>query len=128
MRIFFAVITFLLSLSTALAQNDFSPLSLVGRWSITAQHPDGTPISVNVVLTQNQKFTSTTAAQGKPFNTATGTWAISGRTLTWRYDAAPGSTSNAAVTDSDEIISADADKLVLRSKLSGKQQEYLRVK
>jgi hypothetical protein len=64
----------------------------------------------------------------KPFWQYSGTWSVAGRTLTWRYEASTLAQAPAGTIDTDEIVSVDRSKLVLLSKLSGKQNEFLRAK
>ena len=72
------------------------------------------------------RFSGSATVDGKPFMAYSGTWSVSGKTLTWRYESNTGPVPVPGTTDEDEIVSVSADKLVLRSKLSNKQQEFLR--
>ncbi len=82
----------------------------------------------HVVFTQNMHFFASSTVDGKTFLDFDGTWSVSGNTLAWRYRTSSGSTPVPETTDTDEIVSIDASKLVLRSSLSGKQQEYIRAR
>ena len=82
----------------------------------------------HVVFTQNMHFFASSAVDGKTFRDFEGTWSVSGNTLAWRYRTSSGLTPVPGTTDTDEIVSIDATKLVLRSSLSGKQQEYIRAR
>ena len=128
LRFLFACTLLLATLTSAGAQGvgEISPLTLVGRWTASAQHPDGTLVVSNVTFTQNQKFSGNTEVRGRAVATYTGTWSISGRTLTWRYETNSGLSLAQGATDTDDIVSIDATKLVLRSQLSGRQHEYVR--
>ena len=82
----------------------------------------------HVVFTQNMHFFASSTVDGKTFRDFEGTWSVSGNTLAWRYKTSSESTPVPETTDTDEIVSIDASKLVLRSSLSGKQQEYIRMR
>lgn len=82
----------------------------------------------HVVFTQNMHFFASSTVDGKTFLDFDGTWSVSGNTLAWRYATSSGLTPLPGTTDTDEIVSIDATKLVLRSSLSGKQQEYIRAR
>jgi hypothetical protein len=129
MRLLFVIVlSFATSLLPAFAQSDVQPISLVGTWSATAKHPSGAAVVATVVFTQNQKFTGSVTVDDKPFWQYSGTWSVIGRTLTWRYEASTLAQAPAGTVDTDEVIVVDKSKLVLLSKLSGKQNEYLRAK
>ena len=115
-------------LSTAVAQNQISPMSLVGRWSASADHPGGATTVTHVVFTQNMHFFGSSTVDGKTFLDFDGTWSVSGNTLAWHYETSSGLTPAPGTTDTDEIVSVDASRLVLRSSLSGKQREYIRTR
>lgn len=122
------LLMFLCCAGTAVAQPEISPISLVGRWTTEAKHPNGATIAVDVVLTQNLKFRGSSTVDGKPFLEYGGTWSVTGNTLTWRYETSSGLSPAPGTTDSDEIVSVDVSRLILRSKLSGKQHEYIRIR
>lgn len=126
MRRLLAVATLACILTSAYAQSQVSPMSLVGRWSMSASHPSGATLITHVILTQNLRFFGSSTADGKTFFEFAGTWSVSGNTLVWRYETSSGVFPAPGTTDTDEIVSVDATKLVLRSALSGKQNEYIR--
>jgi len=115
-------------LNAAVAQTQISPMALVGRWSASATNPSGVTMVTDVVFTQNMHFFASSTVDGKTFLDFGGTWSVSGNTLAWRYMTSSGSAPAPGTTDTDEIISVDASKLVLRSSLSGKQHEYIRMR
>ena len=117
-----------LVLNAASAQTQISPMSLVGRWSASAVDPSGAAMVTHLVFTQNMHFFASSTVDGKTFLDFEGTWSVSGNTLAWRYKTSSGSTPVPETTDTDEIVSIDASKLVLRSSLSGKLQEYIRMR
>ena len=128
MRLLILVLVLLCNASTALAQADFSPLSLVGKWTTEARHPSGATIASNVVLTQNMRFSARSTVDGKPFVQFGGTWSVAGNLLTWRYETSSAMAPAPGTTDTDEIVSAKDSRLILRSKLSGKQHQYVRMR
>ncbi|HJW52513.1 MAG TPA: lipocalin family protein [Burkholderiaceae bacterium] len=115
-------------LSAAVAQTQISPMALVGRWSASATNSSGVTIATDVVFTQNMHFFASSTVDGKTFLDFGGTWSVSGNTLAWRYLSSSGSAPAPGTTDTDEIVSVAASKLVLRSSLSGKQHEYIRMR
>ena len=115
-------------LNAAVAQTQISPMALVGRWSASATNSSGVTIVTDVVFTQNMHFFASSTLDGKTFLDLGGTWSVSGNTLAWRYMTNSGSAPAPGTTDTDEIVSVDASKLVLRSSLSGKQHEYIRMR
>jgi len=128
MRRLGSVLILVCVLTTAFAQGQISPMSLVGRWSVSANHPSGATLVTHVVLTQNLRFFGSSTADGKTFHDFAGTWSVSGNTLVWRYEASSALFPAPGTTDTDEIVSVDATRLVLRSNLSGKQNEYIRAR
>ena len=129
MRMLLAVLCFLApGFLPVFAQSDVQPIALVGTWSAASKHPSGAAVVATVVFAQSQKFTGSMTVDGKPFWQYSGTWSVTGRTLTWRYEASTLAQAPAGTVDTDEIVSVDRSKLVLLSKLSGKQNEFLRTK
>lgn len=105
-----------------------SPIALVGKWSGSEKMPDGNTVVVQLALTQSQKFTGASSVNGRIFWTYSGTWEVNGNQLTWRYETSSPVLPEAAKTDIDDIVALDAEKLVLSSRLSGKQNTFLRVR
>ena len=127
MRTFISGLLLLLSgVSSAVAQSDISPVALVGKWSASAKHPSGVNIVSRVVFTQAMKFSGATTVDDKPLMEFTGTWALSGTTLIWRYETSTNTALTPGTIDTDEVVSAGDSKLVLRSKLTGKQNVNIR--
>jgi hypothetical protein len=90
--------------------------------------PNGVVMATELVLTQDLKFSGSATAQGKEFWTYSGTWDVKGTELTWRYENSSRPLPESAKTDIDTIVSVDAEKLVLASRLSGNQNVYLRAR
>ena len=103
-----------------------SPLSLVGKWSTSERRADGTVVTTDVTLTQTQRFSGTATVQGKEFWSYSGSWEVTDGRLIWHYENSSRPLPESAKTDVDDIISVDAGKLLLTSRLNGKQQVYLR--
>ena len=116
------------SFGPASAQADVSPASLVGTWAASSKHPSGATVVATVVLQQCKKFTGTVTVDGKPFWEYSVSWALAGRTLTWRYEASSRPQPGPGYVDTDDVVLADASALVLHSKLSGKQHTYARAR
>ncbi len=104
-----------------------SPMALVGKWSGSEKMPDGNTIVVQLALTQNQKFVGSSAVDGRVFWTYSGTWEVNGNQLTWHYETSSLTLAESAKADIDDIVALDAEKLVLLSRLNGKQSTFLRV-
>ena len=85
-------------------------------------------ITANVVIQQSMKFTGSVTIDGKPFWDYSGSWSLAGSTLTWKYETSSRDQPAAGTVDTDEVISVNRDRLVLLSKLSGQQREFLRTK
>jgi len=96
-----------------------SPIALVGRWTSSATHPTAGEMTVVVVIAQTLRFTGTATVQRRPFFEFGGTVRVSGRTLVWQYETSSIDLPDAARTDVDDIVSVDADQLVLKSRRSG---------
>jgi hypothetical protein len=110
----------------ASAQEAISPIALVGKWKAEARHPSGVIVESAVALNQNMRFSGTSTANGRQLMAFTGTWSVADSTLSWRYETNTASIPSPGFVDEDEILSVTPDKLVLRSKLSGKQHEFVR--
>jgi hypothetical protein len=111
---------------SAPAQESISPIALVGKWTASARHPIGATIESAVVLSLNMRFSGTSTADGRQLMSTTGTWSLTGRTLKWTYETSTTSVPAPGFIDEDEVVAVTPDKLVLRSKLTGKQHEFVR--
>ena len=105
-----------------------STISLVGKWSASEKMANGATMSTSLMLTQNMKFSGIVTVQGAEFWNYSGTWEVKGNQLIWRYENSSRPLPESAKTDVDDIVSVDASKLVLVSKLNGKQHEFTRSK
>ena len=105
-----------------------SPIALVGRWSSSAQHPTGGEMSIVVTIAQTLRFTGAASVNGKPFWEYGGTVRIDGHRLVWHYEVSSIALPDAARTDIDDIVSLDAERLVLRSQRTGALRTLQRVR
>ena len=107
---------------------DVPPRLLIGKWSGSATMPNGAVMATDLALTQDRKFSGLATVQGKEFWSYSGTWEVKGDQLIWHYENSSQPLPESAKTDIDDIVSVDSEKLVLASKLSGKQTVYLRAR
>ena len=105
-----------------------SAISLVGKWSASEKMANGATMSTSLILTQNMKFSGVATVQGAEFWNYSGTWEVKGNQLIWHYEHSSRPLPESAKTDVDDIVSVDPSKLVLVSKLNGKQHEFTRSK
>lgn len=110
------------------ASPSFSPLVLVGRWSAADDHPTLGKVTTRVTIAQTLRFSGEAARGGEVFWRFAGTVQLAGRSLTWRYEDSTLPLNDAARTDTDDVLAADAERLVLRSRLSGKERVFARVR
>ncbi|MDZ7654129.1 MAG: hypothetical protein U5L03_17035 [Burkholderiaceae bacterium] len=110
------------------AQPSLSPLALVGRWSAADDHPALGPVTTRVTIAQTLRFSGEAARGGEVFWRFAGTVELEGRGLTWRYADSTLPLNDAARSDTDDVLTADAERLVLRSRLSGKERVFTRVR
>jgi hypothetical protein len=121
--------TLLLLAGTRLhAQPSLSPLALVGRWSTADDHPTLGAVTTRVTIAQTLRFSGEAARGEQVFWRFGGTVELIGRSLTWRYEDSTLPLNDAARTDTDDVLTADAERLVLRSRLSGKERVFTRVR
>lgn len=119
---------------TAGAQSDRtinSPLALVDVWTATAPFRDGTLMTTRVTLTQNQKFYGSATVNGKPVWTFSGRWDLrsegSTDVLTWTYEQSVPELPVESKIDRDDVIAVDGAKMILRSRLGGKDNVFTRM-
>ena len=107
---------------------EVSPILLTGKWTASETMPSGAVMTMDLTLTQNMKFSGLAKVQGNDFWSYSGAWELKGNQLTWHYENSSRPLPEAAKTDIDDIVSVDGDRLVLNSRLSGKQHIYVRPK
>jgi len=98
----------------------------VGSWHWSGTAPNGAPASAVIVFKDDLSFSTEMKSQGVVVFHAVGVWAVSGRQLFWSYLRSQPPLPADKKEDEDEIVSLDGDRLVLRSKLSGKEREFVR--
>lgn len=100
----------------------------VGSWQWSGAAPNGTPVAAAMILKEDLTFSTQVKSQGAVVFNAAGAWSVLGRGLFWTYmDSQPPLPADKK-EDEDEIVSLDGDRLLLRSKLSGQEREFLRQK
>jgi hypothetical protein len=105
---------------------EISPASLVGTWRLSEATAEGGVFETEVRLEQSMRFVVVGTIQGKQVVHWNGTWEVKDHQLIWHYDGGSSAIAPPAKTDIDNIISVDAAKLVLDSRLSNKEHVYLR--
>jgi hypothetical protein len=105
-----------------------SPISLVGKWSGTEHVANGATRVIEIEIRQNLRFAGSAAVDGKVYWTYGGTWELKDNQILWHYDASSRPLPEKAKADIDDIVSVDAEKMVLHSRLTGKQNIFLRAK
>lgn len=113
---------------SALEHRGPSPIALVGRWSSAARHPTAGEMTIVLSIAQTLRFAGSASVAGKPFWEYGGTVRIEGRQLVWHYDTSSIALPKAARTDVDDIVSVDAEQIVLRSQRSGALRTLQRVR
>ena len=109
------------------AQQKVRPASILGTWRVTSQHPSGTLIKATVRFTQDKKFTSSTTANDKPLMNASGTWELEGGKLQWTYESSSHPAIAPGYVDTDDVLGLTGTELRLKSRLSGKVQDWQKV-
>jgi hypothetical protein len=100
----------------------------VGAWHWSGTAPNGNPAKAAMILKEDLSFSTEIKSQGALVFDAAGVWSVSGGRLFLTYMRSRPPLPADKKEDEDEIISLDGDRLVLRSKLSGKEREFLRQK
>lgn len=111
---------------SAQAAKTKSESAYVGSWQWTGADPNGNPAATAMILKEDLSFSTEVKIQGVVIFKAVGAWSVYGRKLVWTYIQSQPPLPVDKKEDEDEIISLDHDRLVLRSKLSGKEREFLR--
>ena len=128
MRYILALLAILLPLRFAVAADEGpSTPQLVGTWSGADQLPNGSKTSARMILDPSMKFSGSVAVNGSVVWEYSGSWSLTGNTLTWNYEKSSRALPEDAKVDVDQVVSVDATRLVLLSKQSGKQHELQRI-
>jgi hypothetical protein len=85
-------------------------------------------VTTRLTIAQTLRFSGEAARGGEVFWRFAGRVELAGRSLTWRYEDSSLPLNDAARTDIDDVLAADAERLVLRSRLSGKERVFTRVR
>lgn len=85
-------------------------------------------MSIVVTIAQTLRFAGTASANGKLLWDYAGTVQIDGRRLVWHYEVSSIALPDAARADIDDIVSVDAEQIVLRSQRSGALRTLQRVR
>lgn len=101
---------------------------LIGSWSASSNTPGGDQLHTTMTLNPDATFTGATALNGKIVWAYSGTWALQQRELVWTHKEDTRPLPESPRIEVDEIISLDADHLVLLSKASGVQHSFARVR
>jgi len=105
------------------------PIAFVGRWTSSAPHPTAGEVTIVVSIAQTMRFSGSATVDGRPYWTYGGTVRIDGQKLVWHYDVSSIALPEASRTDVDDILSVDAERIVLRSQRSGGAlRTFLRVR
>lgn len=98
----------------------------VGSWESNAKAPNGSNSTTTMILNNDLSFSIKRITQGDPVFNAVGVWSLSGERIRWTYlRSEPPLPSNEREAI-DEVLSFDADRLVLRSERSGGESEFIR--
>jgi hypothetical protein len=98
----------------------------VGTWTWNGPAPDGSPAVSTMTLKDDLSFTGSLTIAGKLVFSGSGVWSISGRRVLWTYLSSEPPLPLDKREDEDEIVTLDRDRLILRSKLSGKERGFVR--
>lgn len=97
----------------------------VGSWKWSGTAPNGRPAVSRMSLRNDLSFSTDLTVDGKVVFRATGVWSVSGKRVLWVYLRSEPALPQDKRQDEDEIVSLDKGRLVLRSRLSGKDREFL---
>lgn len=112
--------------SSAVQKSERSEDSFVGRWIGEEKLPDGRTFVAKIQLKQDLSFSTDVRLGEQVVLAATGVWARTGNSIHWTYLYSNPELPMAAREDEDQVISADATTLVLKSNLSGKERMFKR--
>lgn len=104
--------------SLAQAQPALSADALVGTCQLSVQQASGARVSTLVEFRPDGGFGTTTAVDGRPLRSASGTWRIVGRSLEWTYLESAHLTVGPGKVVVDEIQSLDSEQVTLKSRTS----------
>lgn len=106
------------------AKSNESPF--FGTWQSNSLAPNGRPMVTTTILKDDLSFVSEISLDGKRVFSAVGVWSVKGKQIYWTYVRSNPPLPDNNKEDEDEIVSFAEGRLVLRSKLSGKEHEFVR--
>jgi hypothetical protein len=121
--------TFLLSLPwlpAAAAASESSLGLLLGRWRFAERRADGTPATGEFELRMNGHFSGSLQLGSQPEWRFNGDWTLRERQLIWVYTGSSVPLAPDLREDIDEIVTVDAERLVLRSRRNGEVRTFTR--
>lgn len=98
----------------------------VGTWKWAGPAPDGNTATGVIVLRPDLTFSSDVTVSGKVVFSGAGVWSVNGKRLLWNHVRSLPELPADLKKDEDEIVLLEGPRLVLRSKVSGKEREFLR--
>lgn len=126
---FLAIVLLLcLPFTTHATLNPDHAAQIAGTWYNSEQLPDGRTVSSRVTFAPDAHFTGILLVDGKIAWTFGGTWRVDSGLLHYHYEQSSLPMAEGKPDDTDEILSVDGEKLVLRSRLSGKTHVYQRAR
>jgi hypothetical protein len=99
---------------------------LVGKWSGTAQTPDGKTMTTRVDLNTDLSFTGESTVEGKRVQAFAGVWSLNDKELSWDYLESRPAMPEASKSDVDTLESYDGKEMVLVSKRTGQKRTFRR--
>jgi hypothetical protein len=97
-----------------------------GTWKWDGQTPNGDSASSTVTLKDDLSFLSDVTIGTRLVFRAVGVWSVSGQHLFWTFMRSEPPLPADKREDEDEIVSFDRERLVLRSKLTGKERIFVK--
>lgn len=97
-----------------------------GTWKWSGTTGNGVSTVSTILMKDDLSFTADVIIENKVVFNATGIWSVSGKRLLWTYIHSEPILPADKREDEDNIVSLDGSRLVLRSKLSGKEREYFK--
>jgi hypothetical protein len=93
----------------------FDPAKIAGTWQARESHPGQGDIETVFIIRDDGTFSGSMAINGEVAWTYGGDWTLEGSRITWHYTRSSLTLHEAHRTESDEILSLDADTLTYRS-------------
>lgn len=100
---------------------------LIGKWAGPAKNSRGESGTVTFNLNSDNSFFGSADVGGKTYWSFSGSWEVKNKRLLWTYKKSTPTYPGGERMDMDEIVSLDADNLVLLNS-SGERDTYVRQK